>query len=553
MAPGRRFPPILRGDAMLGMSGKYRLDTRLGGGGMAEVFLGSQLGAEGFSRRVAIKRVLPGYSDNPAFAQMFVAEAQISSRLQHPNVVSVLDFDRDAEGRLFLVMELVDGRDLDALAASGNLPFPVIIYVISEVLRGLGHAHDLPSGNELRGIVHRDVSPHNVLLSWEGAVKVSDFGIAKARQASEATASVFIKGKPAYMSPEQANGQPLDGRSDLFAVGVMLWEMLTGRRLFVGEDTRATLAAVLFGQIPRPRTVRSDVPKDLERVAMKLLERDLPARYATAEQAIHDLLDCNDAPKNGREQLIRVLAERFPQQAPVRDSVVRSRSGGTPQQMSAQQPYQPLGPAQQTIADGGAGRTGQPVSAVRSMGDYRNTPTGTMQPMATVQPRRGNGSRLALILIAVLAAALVTVGIIAATGKKTPGGAPPEPGSNAVVTTIADAGVAAIAPADATPAAPIDAEPTPIAQVVHDAGSADRPKKDASSTQPSEKRMGRLVVRAFPVLTVYVDNKKIHDTPVDMKLPVGKHKLRLVNSEVGKDEALTVTIEENKTKTIERN
>src|SRR5688500_11341915 len=297
---------------------------------MAEVFLGSTMGAEGFQRRVAIKRILPGYSDNAAFAQMFIAEAQISAQLVHPNIVSVLDFDRDAERRLFLVMELVEGKDLDALMATGVIPIPAVIFIISEVLRGLGFAHDLPVGTHMRGIVHRDVSPHNVLLSWEGAVKVSDFGTAKARAASEATASQFIKGKPAYMSPEQANGQPLDGRSDLFAVGVMLWEMLVGRRLFVAEDTRATLAAVLFGQIPRPRSVRSDVPKDLERVAMKLLERDLPARYATAEQAIHDLLDCNDAPKNGREQLIRVLAERFPQQAPVRDSVVRSRSGGTP-------------------------------------------------------------------------------------------------------------------------------------------------------------------------------------------------------------------------------
>ena len=213
---------------MAGGSGKYRLDARLGGGGMAEVFLGSTVGAEGFSRKVAIKRVLGGFSDNRAFADMFVSEAQISSRLVHPNIVSVLDFDRDAEKRLFLVMELVEGKDLDALISTGVLPFPVVVFVISEVLRGLGYAHDLPVGSDVRGVVHRDVSPHNVLLSWEGAVKVSDFGIAKARAASEATASEFIKGKPAYMSPEQANGQRLDGRSDLFAVGVMLWEMLVG-------------------------------------------------------------------------------------------------------------------------------------------------------------------------------------------------------------------------------------------------------------------------------------------------------------------------------------
>jgi serine/threonine protein kinase len=164
---------------------------------MAEVYLASAIGAEGFSRKVAIKRVLPGFSDNDAFAKMFVDEAQISSQLVHPNIVSVLDFDRDPEQRLFLVMELVEGRDLAALVDTGLLPIPVVIYVLGEVLRGLGYAHDLPVGTHVRGVVHRDVSPHNVLLSWEGAVKVSDFGIAKARAASEATASVFIKGKPA--------------------------------------------------------------------------------------------------------------------------------------------------------------------------------------------------------------------------------------------------------------------------------------------------------------------------------------------------------------------
>jgi len=572
---------------MLGTSGKYRLDTRLGGGGMAEVFLGSMLGAEGFSRRVAIKRVLPGYSDNPSFARMFVAEAQISSRLQHPNIVSVLDFDRDADGRLFLVMEHVDGRDLDALCASGPLPLPVIIFVISEVLRGLGHAHDLPSGTELRGIVHRDVSPHNVLLSWAGAVKVSDFGIAKARQASEVSASVFIKGKPAYMSPEQANGQPLDGRSDLFAVGVMLWEMLTGRRLFVGEDTRATLAAVLFGQIPRPRSLRSDVPKDLDKVTMKLLERDVPARYATAEQAIHDLLDCDDAPKDGREQLIRVLAERFPHNAPVRDSLARSRGAAptppaaTPLQTPtpvtpSMQRFGSLGPAQPTLVDGSgqhlfgtpppdatphaAGTPpGTPAHAMASLGDYRNTPTGTMQPSgvtptpiqpsATVLPPRRGGARLAIVLVSVLGAALVTFGIVAATSNRhaaTPADA------TMITTAPADVAVATPVAVDAAIEMPQDAAVPEAVQVVPDAGSPEPPKKDAPTSHSGEKRQGRLVVRAFPVLTVYVDNKKIHDTPVDMKLAVGRHKLRLVNPEVGKNEVVTVTIEENKTATIDR-
>lgn len=301
---------------------------------MAEVFLGNTVGAEGFSRPVAIKRVLPGYSDNPQFAKMFIAEARISSRLVHPNIVSVLDFDRDHENRLFLVMELVDGKDLDALLQTGPLPASVVIHIIGEMLRGLGYAHDLPGTTDaMRGVVHRDVSPHNVLLSWEGAAKVSDFGIAKAREASSATASVFIKGKPAYMSPEQANGEALDGRSDLFAVGIMLWEMLVGRRLFIGGDTRATLAQVLFAQIPKPRGQRPDVPKDLERVCMKLLERAANDRYRNAEDAIADLMKCSSAPKAGRDELVALLAQRFPNDAPVRFSqrnraVKDSRSNG---------------------------------------------------------------------------------------------------------------------------------------------------------------------------------------------------------------------------------
>ena len=520
---------------------------------MAEVFFGSMLGAEGFQRRVAIKRVLPGYSENPAFAQMFIAEAQISSQLQHANIVSVLDFDRDAEGRLFLVMELVEGKDLDALASTGQLPTPVIIHVIAEMLRGLGHAHDLPVGVGLRGIVHRDVSPHNVLLSWDGAVKVSDFGIAKAKQASEATASVFIKGKPAYMSPEQANGQALDGRSDLFAVGVMLWEMLCGRRLFVGEDTRATLAAVLFGQIPRPRSMRSDVPKDLERVVMKLLERDLPARYATAEEAIHDLLECADAPKAGRELLIKTLAERFPGQAPVRQSV--ARRGGTPPQG-----HVPSGPPQQGQVSGFgptqtppgyvasqhdqqtiAGYVGQ-QTPMPSLGAARSTPTGTMQPSAVI-PQRSGGKKVLFIVVGAVLAVFTTVVIVAASqsGPKKVSVAPP-----------IDAAIATAEPDASPPDAGVADAAVQAAEAPADAG-----QKDATSTQTThagnQKRTGRLVVHAFPVQTVYVDDRKVHDTPVDMKLSVGKHKLKLVNSETGKVEQLSVTIDESKPTTIERN
>jgi serine/threonine-protein kinase len=300
---------------------RYQRGERLGAGGMAEVFRGTMTGVEGVARPVAMKCVLPGMA-TPAFLSMFVQEAQLVSMLSHKNIVPLLDFDRDSEGRLFLVMEYVEGRDLASLAETGLLPFSTVNYIVSEILSGLGYAHDLPMAGPVRGLVHRDVSPSNVLLSWEGAVKVSDFGIAKAREASAATASLFVKGKVAYMSPEQANGEPLDGRSDLFAVGIVAWELLTGRPLF-GDGSvpaRETLAKVILGPIPRPSSSRPEIPADLEAVVMKLLERDKSARYARADLAIDALENCADAPRNGGRELARLLATRFPQAIAARSS-----------------------------------------------------------------------------------------------------------------------------------------------------------------------------------------------------------------------------------------
>ena len=539
---------------MSGVLGKYRLDQRLGGGGMAEVFLASTLGAEGFSRKVAIKRVLPGFSDNPAFAGMFVSEAQISSRLVHPNIVSVLDFDRAADGGLFLVMELVDGKDLDGLVSSGMIPIPVMIFVMTEVLRGLGYAHDLPTGEHMRGVVHRDVSPHNVLLSWEGAVKVSDFGIAKARSATDATASVFIKGKPAYMSPEQANGQPLDGRSDLFAVGVMMWEMLVGRRLFMGEDTRATLAAVLFGQIPRPRSIRGDIPKDLERVVMKLLERDMPSRYPTAEAAITDLLDCAGAPKNGREALINLMADRFPQDARVRQSLIRQRSKGgiTPT---------PASPHAATITaepSGYGGTAPQIAAASPSLSSVMQARTGTLEA-----PRKSKAGKIAAVVLVTGLSGAATFAIVSATrgGSKSDS---PGSGTNVVASTNSgsDAGsqpaVNPSVPLDAAVAPPIDAPlpVTPPPPPPVDAGVPDAPKKDANPTpqvQAGSKKLGTLTVHAFPVVTVYLDGKRLRDTPINqLSVPVGKHTVRLKNTDSAVDEKIPITIIEGKDTPIER-
>ncbi|MBE7448935.1 MAG: serine/threonine protein kinase [Kofleriaceae bacterium] len=308
--------------------GKYRLGPRLGAGGMAEVFLGWTVGASGFSRAIVIKRVLPEFSQNEQFAAMFVNEAHLASLLHHPNIVAMHLLDRDPDGNLFQILEYVDGRDLEKLCAVGPLPIPVTIYVIASVLRGLGHAHAArnPATGRPLGMVHRDCTPSNVLIDHDGNVKVSDFGVAKAVLATNATQSGTAKGKPGYMSPEQLRGADLDGRSDLFAVGVMTWELLAGYRLFNGETLPAIITQVLEYerggiQIPAIHTVNPSVPAELSRVVHQLLAPDRTQRPARAEDALALLRPW--IPSDGAEQLAQLLAARFPR-APVPEAPASS-------------------------------------------------------------------------------------------------------------------------------------------------------------------------------------------------------------------------------------
>ncbi len=500
---------------------------------MAEVFAGSTVGAEGFSRKVAIKRVRPGFSDDPGFAQLFIAEAQISARLVHPNIVSVLDFDRDPDGSLFLVMELVDGKDLDAVLATGLLPLPVVIFVLAEILRGLGFAHDPPSSSGLHSVVHRDASPHNVLVSWEGAVKVSDFGIAKARAASSATASTLIKGKPAYMSPEQANGEPLDGRSDLFAAGTILWEMLVGQQLFTGPDPRAILTALLFHPIPRPRAVRPDVPRDLDRITMKLLERDLPARYATAEAAIADLMNCADAPRAGREALTAVLAERFPGDAPVRRNSARALSRG-----DAPTPPGPIPTGTPTLTGAPAG----PGFTDPGLGTLRSAPTATLGA-----PPRRILARVLVPLALLITSGVVTFAIVSAVRNPT-ASAPRTDNSLGSATT-------ANAPAPgALSRAAITFQPSATRPI--DAGAAVTPKPAAIAVQSSrpdlDKPTGSLYVVGLPTLSVTIDGTFYGTTPLTIPLRVGTHRVRLQNAGKHIDEVVPAVITEHQTTTLDR-
>lgn len=274
--------------------GEYVLQDRIGSGGMAEIFLATSQGIEGFEKRLVIKRILPTLSDDEQFVRMFIEEAKLCVALKHPNIVQVYDLG-EIDHQYFIAMEYVDGRDLlKTLAACGRnqigFPTDIALYIVMEVLRGLSHAHELrnPSGQPL-GIIHRDVSPSNVLLSFSGEVKIGDFGIAKA-STREKTATGILKGKFGYMAPEQVVGAPIDHRADVFAAGIVLFELLTGRRLFSGKNDLAVLERVRDAHIdPMPRTVRPDLAPELERIVLEALAKDPGVRFQTA-QALHDAL-----------------------------------------------------------------------------------------------------------------------------------------------------------------------------------------------------------------------------------------------------------------------
>ena len=269
--------------------GRYLLQRRLGRGGMAEVFRASVDGPGGFSRTVAIKRILPEYSRDAWFARMIADEARIVSRLAHPNVVQVLETGQ-IDDSWFIAFELVDGLDLFALlqqtyGRGKALPHALAAYIVSEVAAALDHAHSRrDEAGEPLGIVHRDVSPQNVLLSWVGEVKLGDFGIARAIARSSETQAGTIKGKIYYMSPEQARGERVDHRSDLFSAGILLYELLCTQPMYDHDDPLRLLELVAAGQWRWPPDADQLIPKPLLEVAAKALAPEREARYQSGRQ-----------------------------------------------------------------------------------------------------------------------------------------------------------------------------------------------------------------------------------------------------------------------------
>lgn len=273
--------------------GKYVLIRKLAEGGMAEIFLAKQTGAEGFERDVVIKCMLDHFTKYPDFIAMFLDEARLAARLHHPNIVQITDLGV-ADNRYFICMEYLAGEDLDAVIAAAHyrgegIPIPIAARIMLSVLEGLEFAHGYQEQGRLVGLVHRDISPSNIFVTYQGTVKVLDFGIAKASSRMTQTQPGLLKGKWGYMSPEQARGEQIDARSDLFSVGITFHELLTARRVFERDNEIGVLLALMDQPIPPPSQRRADIPPALDQIVMKALERRPQERYASAAEMRADL------------------------------------------------------------------------------------------------------------------------------------------------------------------------------------------------------------------------------------------------------------------------
>ncbi len=268
--------------------GKYLLLERLATGGMAEVYRAKASGAGGFEKQLAIKRIIPTYSENEEFRRMFEYEARLSSLLNHANIVHVYDFVKSGDTYL-LAMEFVDGKNLRQVVNKAKktntiIPIGFSVFVINEVCKGLDYAHKMRDGYQGKhlNVIHRDMSPQNIMLAYEGAIKIVDFGIAKARDRVDETRSGVIKGKFGYMSPEQASGEEIDHRSDIFSTVIILYELITGKRLFAAENDMATLKRIQECIIQRPSLVNPKVNDILEKIILKGLTKEKDLRYQQA-------------------------------------------------------------------------------------------------------------------------------------------------------------------------------------------------------------------------------------------------------------------------------
>jgi serine/threonine-protein kinase len=469
--------------------GRYVLFREVAHGGMATVHLGRLRGPAGFSRTVAIKRLHPQFARDPEFVSMFLDEARLAARVQHPNVVSVLDVVA-AEGELFLVMDYVHGesfaRLLTAAQAGGAPVLPRLVTAIAtNVLDGLHAAHEARNerGDPLN-IVHRDVSPQNVMVGADGVARVLDFGIAKASaRANATTRDGQLKGKVPYMAPEQITGDAIDRRTDVYSASVMLWEALTGRRLFPQNDAITIARMVLDREHAPPSTVTPGVPPELDAIVLKGLARDPEHRWATAHEmaaALERAWPTGSAREVG-EWVRSVAADPLGARAASIAEIENAELPAPPAKSSGRGRISSLvsAPDDVTVAAiDPATRQGEPVSAL--------TNAATTSETDASHPAAGLPKRRRAVWAGSAAAGAIAVGVViwAASPRSRPVSAP---AAAARVESVESALVAASSPPAETASTPAP-EPPPSAMASGTPASSSAAPPRAAASAPSPRR-----------------------------------------------------------------
>ena len=479
--------------------GRYEILGLLATGGMAEIFLARQDGPRGFERPVVVKRVLPHLARQQVFREMFLDEARIVSRVLHANVVTVHELG-DHESDLFLVMEYLEGESVGTLLKQVRrdgvaLPLQIVTHLAAEVCAGLHAAHELTSVDGVPlGIVHRDVSPQNLFVLYAGQVKVIDFGIAKALdRLGGRTQTGQVKGKFAYMAPEQVGAQNVDRRADVFAMGAVLHELITGQKVFGRDHDLLILKAICEERIPLPSELRGDVPRELDEIVMRALARNPAARYESAAAMRRDLVALTRKLEGqwlAEEQLAALMSQRFSQRIAQQQELIRRiRTGQTITHVPAadttgnETPPLPAPRDEHTVGPSSASRTAavSPGQAI-PVGDGV-APRGRPLVLA------GVGVAAAVALAAVFSAWMLmgkkgaaSDGVRSAAVATQP--APETPAPPAGATDSANARAGEPAPAGSTaPSASASASAKPASR----AGSNDVSSKLPGSKQPTPR------------------------------------------------------------------
>jgi serine/threonine protein kinase len=528
--------------------GRYILDRKIATGGMAEVFLSRQSGPEGYERPCVIKRMLAQFAEDPIFVNMFLDEARLAAQLTHPNIAQVYDFGSE-NGQYFMAMEYVPGANLRDVVQQQQdtgryVPFRVAARIMSDAARGLDYAHAARDGNGKHlEIIHRDVSPHNILVSRGGQIKLIDFGIAKARSANTKTNVGTIKGKYAYMSPEQVMGHPLDRRTDIYSLGLVFYEVLTNNRAILGDDLMRLMEAAARPRFVPLLEIRPDIPQALVNVCMRALEPSKAARYGAASEM--------------SSELERYLVN---EQVTVSDDDVAS--------LLPDSPSAPTLPPDGTAMDPLA-RTAQTQPSKPNAGNGRAQevgiePTLLRKSDAAAQQRPDEESLRQAVrpsrapLIAVLALVLIAGG--GAGGWWLFHSPPPPPLPTPDPIAIAPPPPAPIpTPPPVKPVVAPTPDPVPPTPPVRPIAVATaHPGREPRSHHPPPPpppavpaAKGTVDFRALPYAEVFMGDKKIGVTPFKpIELPEGHYRFRLANTETGKSETREVDVSAGQKRTV---